>query len=68
MRTSSVKTGATPEATELGVGDIKDARMADAIATIVAAYELPRSPAVSEVFNRSFLPPKGERMLTAAGN
>ena len=58
---------ATPEAAELGVGDIKDARMSEAIATIVAAYELPKSPAVGDVFNRSFLPPKGERVLPAAG-
>jgi NitT/TauT family transport system substrate-binding protein len=59
---------ATPEAAELGVGDIKDTRMAEAIATIVAAYELPKTPAVGEVFNRSFLPPKGDRVLPAAGN
>ncbi len=59
---------ATPEAAELGVGDIKDARMSEAIATIVAAYELPKSPAVGDVFNRSFLPPKGERVLPAPGN
>ena len=43
---------ATPEAAELGVGDMKDARMSDAIATIAAAYELPKSPAVGDVFNR----------------
>jgi NitT/TauT family transport system substrate-binding protein len=59
---------ATPEAAELGVGDIKDTRMAEAIATIVAAYQLPKTPAVGEVFNRSFLPPKGDRVLPAAGN
>jgi NitT/TauT family transport system substrate-binding protein len=59
---------ATPEAAELGVGDIKDARMAEAIATIVAAYELPKSPAVGDVFNRSFLPPKAERALPTPGN
>jgi ABC-type nitrate/sulfonate/bicarbonate transport system substrate-binding protein len=59
---------ATPEAAELGVGDIKDTRMAEAIATIVAAYELPKTPAVGEVFNRSFLPPKGDRVLPATGN
>ena len=53
---------ATPEATELGVGDIKDARMAEAIDAIVASYELPRKPAVSDVFNRAFLPPKADRM------
>jgi NitT/TauT family transport system substrate-binding protein len=59
---------ATPEATELGVGDIKDARMTDAIATIAAAYELPKSPAVADVFNRAFLPAKAERMLPAMTN
>jgi NitT/TauT family transport system substrate-binding protein len=58
----------TPEASELGVGDIKDARMADAIEAIVTSYELPRKPAVGDVFNRSFLPPKAERTLTSAGN
>jgi NitT/TauT family transport system substrate-binding protein len=52
----------------MGVGDVKDARMTEAIATIVAAYELPRTPAVGDVFNRSFLPPKGERMLPGVVN
>ncbi len=59
---------ATPEAAELGVGDIKDARMTDAIATIAASYELPKSPEVEDVFSRAFLPPKAERMLQAATN
>jgi NitT/TauT family transport system substrate-binding protein len=58
----------TPEAREIGVGDISDARMAGAIATMVEAYELPRSPTVAEVFDRSFLPPKAERTLPAPGN
>jgi NitT/TauT family transport system substrate-binding protein len=58
----------TPEASELGVGDIKDARMAEAIDTIVASYELPRKPAVNDVFNRSFLPPKADRTLASVGN
>jgi NitT/TauT family transport system substrate-binding protein len=52
---------ATPEATELGAGDVKDARMSDAIDAIAAAFELPRKPTVGDVFNRSFLPPKAER-------
>jgi len=56
---------ATPEASELGVGDIKDARMSAAIETIKAAYELPKSPAVDAVYSRAFLPPKAERMLPA---
>lgn len=59
---------ATPEAAELGVGDIKDARMTDAIATIQAAYELPKSPKVEDVFSRAFLPPKADRMLPAMTN
>ena len=59
---------ATPEASELGVGDIKDARMSDAIATIAAAYELPKSPAVGDVFSRAFLPAKAERALPSLTN
>lgn len=59
---------ATPEAAEFGVGDIKDARMAEAISTIALSYELPRTPAVSEVFNRSFLPPKADRTVSALSN
>jgi len=59
---------ATQEASELGVGDIKDARMSEAIATIAAAYELPKSPAVGDVFSRAFLPPKAERTIPAVTN
>jgi NitT/TauT family transport system substrate-binding protein len=59
---------ATPEAADLGAGDVKDARMNDAIDAIVAAFELPRKPTVSDVFNRSFLPPKAERALGRIGN
>jgi NitT/TauT family transport system substrate-binding protein len=59
---------ATPEAAELGVGDMKDTRMTDAIATIAAAYELPKSPRVEDVFSRAFLPSKAERALPAATN
>jgi NitT/TauT family transport system substrate-binding protein len=58
----------TPEATELGAGDIKEARMAEAIDTIVTSYELSRKPAVADVFNRAFLPPKGERALASVSN
>src|SRR5256714_2149707 len=59
---------ATPEAAELGIGDIKDARMEEAIKTIAAAYELPKSPKVEDVFSRAFLPPKAERTIQAATN
>jgi NitT/TauT family transport system substrate-binding protein len=58
----------TPESREIGVGDIRDARMASAIATMAESYELPRTPAVAEVFDRSFLPPKADRVLPISGN
>src|SRR6202045_1105513 len=59
---------ATPEAVELGIGDVRDARMSEAIAAIVAAFELPGKPAPDDIFNRSFLPPKSERDFVKAGN
>jgi NitT/TauT family transport system substrate-binding protein len=59
---------ATPEAAELGAGDVKDARMNAAIDTIAAAFELPRKPAAGDVLNRSFLPPKSERTLPHIAN
>ena len=58
----------TPESRQIGVGDISDKRMADAIAVAVKAYNLPRTPAVSEVFDRSFLPPMAERTLPRLSN
>jgi hypothetical protein len=42
--------------------------MSDAIATIAAAYELPKSPGVDSVFSRAFLPPKADRALPAMTN
>jgi NitT/TauT family transport system substrate-binding protein len=51
----------TPEAHELGIGDVKDTRMTAAIATIAESYELPRTPTVADVFDRSFLPAKADR-------
>jgi len=59
---------ATAEAGELGVGDMRDARMAEAIKAIAEAYELPKSPAVADVFSRAFLPAKAERTLPAMAN
>lgn len=56
----------TPEAAEIGLGDVKDARMTRAIAQIVDSYELGRTPAAAEVFDRSFLPPRSERLVKAA--
>jgi NitT/TauT family transport system substrate-binding protein len=49
----------TPETDEIGVGDIKEERMAKAIKLLVDAS----TPAVGDVFDRTFLPAKDARML-----
>jgi len=53
----------TPETDEIGVGDIKEERMAKAIKLLAETYGLADVPAVKDVFDRSFLPPKEARML-----
>jgi len=53
----------SPETAEIGIGDIKEARMAKAIKLLVETYGLPNTPAVADVFDRSFLPPKEARVL-----
>jgi len=58
----------TPEARQLGLGDLSDARLASSIATMAAAFELPAKPEPAAVFNRGFLPPKSDRVPPAAGN
>jgi NitT/TauT family transport system substrate-binding protein len=50
-----------PEIAKIGVGDVSDDRMAKAIDILVKAKELPRTPAVTEIFDRGFLPPASER-------
>jgi NitT/TauT family transport system substrate-binding protein len=57
----------TQESVAIGVGDIDQKRMTDAIATVADAYQLPRVPRLDEVFNRTFLPAKTERELNAVG-
>jgi hypothetical protein len=42
--------------------------MNEAIEAIVSAFELPGRPTAIDVFNHSFLPPKGERAFVKAGN
>jgi NitT/TauT family transport system substrate-binding protein len=59
---------ATPEARRLGVGDVDDTRMSASIDAIATAFELPRKPAVTDVFSRSFLPSKDERPAPEMGN
>lgn len=46
-----------------GLGDVSDARMEKSIKLLVDTYKLPNTPAAKDVFDRSFLPPKSERML-----
>jgi NitT/TauT family transport system substrate-binding protein len=50
-----------PEIAKIGIGDVSDDRMTKAIDILVKAKELPRTPAVTEIFDRSFLPPAAER-------
>jgi NitT/TauT family transport system substrate-binding protein len=57
-----------PEAAEIGIGDLKDDRLTRSIAVIAEAYELKSRPAASDVFNRSFLPAKADRMISPKTN
>ena len=54
---------ATPEAKELGIGDVSDERMARAIKIVSDVYGLARQPAPQDVFSRAYLPPKSERLV-----
>lgn len=58
----------SPEMKEIGVGDIKDERMARAIGIVVEGYGLQRTPAVSDIFSRAFLPSRPERELIYSAN
>lgn len=53
----------TAETDEIGIGAIKPERMAKGIKTLVDTYKLPNTPAVADIFDSAFLPPKSERML-----
>jgi NitT/TauT family transport system substrate-binding protein len=53
----------TPETDEIGVGDIKENRMAKAIKLLVETYGLAGTPTVADVFDRAFLPAKDTRVL-----
>jgi len=54
----------TPEAKQIGVGDVNDARLQRAMAQLGQAFELPRMPAPGEIFDRRFLPPLAERQMS----
>lgn len=49
-----------PEIKKIGLGSIDEERLKRSIDIMVDALALPRSPAVSEVWNGSFLPPAAE--------
>lgn len=51
-----------PEIARIGLGDVDDERLKKAIGIVVEANQLPRTPATGEVFNRSFLPARAERL------
>jgi NitT/TauT family transport system substrate-binding protein len=57
---------AHPEGARIGIGDMDDARLARLIAQLVRVKKLPRTPAVHEVFDRSFLPPPAQRIRSLA--
>ena len=53
----------TPEVQANGIGDVSDARLANAMNQLKSAFDLPKLPAPAEVFDRRFLPPLAERRL-----
>jgi NitT/TauT family transport system substrate-binding protein len=55
----------TPEARELGLGDVSDDRLKSAIAAIATSFELPRVPNPGDVFDHAYLPAKAERIPPA---
>lgn len=52
---------AHPDAMRHGIGDLDDGRLQRSIDLIVRAKHHPRVPAVTEVFDRRFLPPLADR-------
>jgi NitT/TauT family transport system substrate-binding protein len=52
----------TPETQRVGLGNVSDERLTKAIGQVQKAFDLPRAPALAEVFDRRFLPPLADRM------
>jgi len=57
---------AHPEGRTIGIGDMDDQRLQKLIERLVRVKRLPRTPTVSEVFDRSFLPPLPQRVRSLA--
>lgn len=55
-----------PEGADIGIGNMDDARLARLINLIVATKNLPRTPDISEVFDRRFLPDDAELIKSLA--
>jgi NitT/TauT family transport system substrate-binding protein len=55
----------TPEARNVGMGDVETVRFERAIKQVAETFTLPRQPVKAEVFTREFLPARGERGLKA---
>ncbi|NGO91352.1 MAG: ABC transporter substrate-binding protein, partial [Halomonas sp.] len=53
-----------PELPEIGLGNIDETRMQEAIDIVVSAYGLAHAPALGEVFRTDFLPPEDERIYS----
>jgi NitT/TauT family transport system substrate-binding protein len=49
-----------PEIAKIGLGNVDDERLKRAIAIVVEANGLPRTPKEDEIFTRAFLPPAAE--------
>jgi NitT/TauT family transport system substrate-binding protein len=55
----------TPEAQQIGIGDVNDIRLKSSIDIISTSFELSKQPDAAQIFDRSFLPPKAERLPPA---
>jgi NitT/TauT family transport system substrate-binding protein len=53
----------TADTEKSGVGDVIDHRLAETIKLNVDTFNLPHTPAMTDMFSRSFLPPKPDRMI-----
>lgn len=53
-----------PELAEVGLGNIDQNRMREAIDIVVSAYDLEHTPELETVFNTDFLPPEEERIYS----
>ena len=57
----------TAEAKQIGIGDVSDDRLKTSIGIVSTSFELARQPDTAQVFDRSFLPSKADRLPPVAG-